>query len=86
MNYTKNSVHTVTIEGYSSQGEGVGRLEGMAVFVKGGLRGEQLRVALTKVDKRCAWARIVDILTHPLPGLSQTVPTTSCAGAAPCAT
>jgi 23S rRNA (uracil1939-C5)-methyltransferase len=63
MSYTKNSVHILTIEGYSSQGEGVGRLEGMAVFVKGGLRGETLRVALTKVDKRCAWARIVEVLT-----------------------
>lgn len=62
MDYKKNSVHTLSIEGYSSQGEGVGRLEGMAVFVKGGLRGETLEIALTKVDKRCAWARILNIL------------------------
>lgn len=53
----------LTIEGYSSQGEGVGRLEGMAVFVKGGLRGETLEIALTKVTKSCAWARIVKIIT-----------------------
>lgn len=63
MEYKKNSVHTLTIEGYTSQGEGVGRLDGMAVFVKGALRGETLEAALTKVDKRCAWARVVRIIT-----------------------
>lgn len=63
MEFKKNSVHTLSVEGYSSQGEGVGRLEGMAVFVKGGLYGEVLEVALTKVTKSCAWARILKVLT-----------------------
>lgn len=63
MEYTKNSEHLLVIEGYSSQGDGVGRLEGMAIFVPGALRGERVRVALTKVDKRFAWARIVEVLT-----------------------
>lgn len=62
MDYRKNSEHLLEIDGYSSQGEGVGRLEGMAIFVPGALRGERVRVALTKVDKRCAWARIVELL------------------------
>ncbi len=62
MDFVKNSEHLLTIDGYSSQGEGVGRLEGMAVFVPGALRGERLRIALTKVEKRHAWARIVEVL------------------------
>ena len=60
---TKNSVHTVTIDGYSSTGQGVARLDGMVVFVKGALRGERCRISLMKVGKSCAWARIVEVLT-----------------------
>ena len=59
---TKNSVFTVTIEGYSSTGQGVARLDGLAVFVKGALRGERCRISLMKVGKSCAWARVLEIL------------------------
>ena len=59
---TKNSIHTVTVEGYSSSGQGVARLEGMAVFVRGALRGERCRISLMKVGKTCAWARVLDVL------------------------
>lgn len=57
----KNSVHTMLIEGYSSEGDGVGHLNGMAVFVKGALQGENATIALTKVTKSCAWARPVKV-------------------------
>ena len=39
----KNEQHPLRIEGYGSAGEGVARLEGQAVFVKGALAGEQVR-------------------------------------------
>ena len=35
----KNEQHPLRIEGYGSAGEGVARLEGQAVFVKGALAG-----------------------------------------------
>ena len=38
----KNSIHTITIDRYASDGQGIGRLDGMAVFVRGALRGEDL--------------------------------------------
>ena len=63
MEYKKNTRHLLTIEGYTSDGDGVGRLDGMAVFVKGALKGETVQVSLTKVGKTCAWARIIDIVT-----------------------
>lgn len=63
MELTKNSNHTLTIEGYSSDGDGVGHLDGMAVFVKGALQGETVLISLTKVARSCAWARIVKIIT-----------------------
>ena len=53
-NVEKNSVHTIDITSYSSEGEGIGRIDGMAVFVKGGLVGETLEVKITKVGKNCA--------------------------------
>lgn len=57
----KNSVHTMVIEGYSSEGDGVGHLNGMAVFVKGALKGEKTVISLTKVGKSCAWARLMKV-------------------------
>ena len=35
----KNEVYPLRIEGYGSAGEGVARLDGQAVFVKGAERG-----------------------------------------------
>ena len=52
----KNSIHTITIDRYASDGQGIGRLDGMAVFVRGALRGETCQVSLMKVGKSCAWA------------------------------
>lgn len=58
----KNSIHTVIIEGYSSTGQGIARLDGMAVFVRGALRGERCQISLLKVGKTCAWARLLNVL------------------------
>lgn len=38
----KNSIHTITIDRYASDGQGIGRLDGMAVFVPGGAAGGDL--------------------------------------------
>lgn len=61
-NMKKNSIHAINITSYSSEGEGIGRIDGMAVFVKGGLVGETLEVKITKVGKNCAWARLNKVL------------------------
>ena len=47
----KNQIHTVTIDGYSSEGLGVCRIEGQVVFVHGALRGEVCAVQILKVLK-----------------------------------
>ena len=59
----KNQLIPLTIEGYSSDGDGVARLEGMAVFVKGALRGEECLVRLLKVGKSAAWGRVEEVLS-----------------------
>ena len=63
----KNEQHPLRIEGYGSAGEGVARLEGQAVFVKGALAGEVCQVQLLKVGKSAAWGRVTQVLT-PVPG------------------
>ena len=63
----KNEQHPLRIEGYGSAGEGVARLEGQAVLVKGALAGEICQVQLLKVGKSAAWGRVTQVLT-PVPG------------------
>ena len=58
----KERTVVLSIDGYGSAGEGVGRLDGQAVFVKGALRGETCRVRLDKVGKRAAWGTVVEVL------------------------
>lgn len=63
----KNQVHPLRIEGYGSAGEGVARLDGQAVFVKGALEGELCQVQLLKVGKTAAWGKVNEIL-ETVPG------------------
>jgi 23S rRNA (uracil1939-C5)-methyltransferase len=58
----KNSIHTVTIDGYTSSGDGVARIEGRAVFVKGGIHGEHCRIKILKVSKTAIYAKIEQLL------------------------
>ena len=77
----KNEVYPLRIEGYGSAGEGVARLDGQAVFVKGALAGELCQVQLLKVGKSAAWGR-----SRPPAGRSRTVPSTPSAAAVSCGT
>ncbi len=56
----KNTVHTLDITGYTTEGLGVARLEdGRVVFVPNTIRGERGQVQLLKVNKNVAWGRAV---------------------------
>ncbi|MCL2568705.1 MAG: 23S rRNA (uracil(1939)-C(5))-methyltransferase RlmD [Oscillospiraceae bacterium] len=59
----KNELHTVTVAGYSSDGDGVARIDGQVVFVKGAIDGETLRVQILRTTKAVAWAKIAEIIT-----------------------
>lgn len=58
----QGEVHTGTVEGYSSEGLGILRLNGAVVFVPQCVRGETVEVRITKVMKTCAAGEIVEIL------------------------
>ena len=58
----KNQLHTVTIEGYTSEAYGVCRLEGRAVFVPRALKGETWRIRIVKVTDTVVYARGDELL------------------------
>ena len=61
MHLEKNQIHTVDIQGYTSEGAGVARLDGMAVFVPGTVSGDRCQIRLVKVCKRHAFGRLESV-------------------------
>ena len=59
----KNSIHTVTVEGYASNGDGVARHEGRVLFVRGALVGETCRVRIMKDAGKIIYARLEQIVS-----------------------
>ena len=58
----KGQVLDVTIEAYTSEGMGVARVDGLAVFVHGGIQGERLKIRIAHLGHTAAYADIVEIL------------------------
>lgn len=58
----KNQVFDIEITGQTHDGLGVGRKDGMAVFVQGAIAGEKVRVKVIKVLKSYAVARIEEFI------------------------
>ena len=58
----EGTIYPAVIDGYASGGEGVARIQGMAVFVKGALRGERAQVRIEHVGRSAAWGHIEKLL------------------------
>lgn len=65
-----NQCATGTVEGYSSEGLGVVRLNGAVVFVPRAVRGEEIELRIIKVMKTAAAGEIVRII-RPSPGAGE---------------
>ena len=52
----------LTVTGYASEGQGVARVEGLAVFVAGAIRGETVRVQIEHLGHTAAYGRILQVL------------------------
>jgi len=61
MELTKNSRHSVVIEGYSSEGLGIAHVDGRVVFVHGAVRDEKCVIQILKVLKNCAFAKVMQV-------------------------
>ncbi len=59
----KNQEHIIDITGYTSEGEGVGRANGQAVFVPGTIIGEKVKVIIVKALKNYAYGKPIEIIT-----------------------
>ncbi len=58
----KGQIVHLTIEDMTGEGQGVGRSDGLAVFVKGAVVGDIVEAELTKVKKSYAFGRLCKIL------------------------
>lgn len=57
----KGSIYTAVIDGYSSEGLGIARVNGAVVFVPYAVRGEEIDLRITKVMKTSCAGEIVKI-------------------------
>lgn len=62
----KNRIYRACIQGYSSEGLGIARIDGQVVFVHGAIRGEICDVLVMKVLKNAAFGKIA-ALVEPSP-------------------
>ena len=57
----KNRIYRAHIDGYSSEGLGIARIDGQVVFVHGAIRGEICDVLVMKVLKNAAFGKAVRV-------------------------
>lgn len=62
MSLEKNQEYEITIEDIGNEGEGIGHIDGMAVFVKDAVPGDVARIRIIKAKKNYAYARLMEIL------------------------
>ena len=60
----KNKEYIMSVTDIGNDGEGIGHIEGFAVFVKDALPGEKIRVKITKANKKLAYGRLMEIIEH----------------------
>ena len=58
----KNEEYIVDIIDYGADGEGIAKIDNFIVFVNRALKGEKVKIVITKVVKSFAYGRILDIL------------------------
>ena len=59
----KNKTYRAVIEGYSSEGLGIARIDGQVVFVHGAVRGEDCDILVMKVLKHAAFGNVSAVHT-----------------------
>ena len=58
----KGQNYELTVEDMSNEGQGIGRIEGLAVFVDGAIIGDVVKAELIKLKKNYAFGRLTEIL------------------------
>ena len=63
MEFQKNDIVTVEIKDIGNDGEGIGRIDGYALFVKDAVIGDIVEARITKVKKNYGYARLEKVIT-----------------------
>ncbi|MBR5113184.1 MAG: 23S rRNA (uracil(1939)-C(5))-methyltransferase RlmD [Clostridia bacterium] len=63
MQIKKNDIIDLEIDNCGLDGSGIGRHDGLAVFVPSAAKGDVIKAHILKVKKNCAFAKIEEILT-----------------------
>ena len=58
----KGNNYVLKIDDMSADGQGIGKIEGLAVFVEGAVVGDVIKAELTKLKKSYAFGRLTEIL------------------------
>ena len=58
----KNDIYQITIEDIGNDGEGIGRIDGMAVFVKDTVMGDVAKIKIVKAKKNYAYGRLEELI------------------------
>ncbi len=80
MDLKKNDELVIIIDDLGSQGEGIGHVDGYALFVKGALPGERVRVRLMKQKKTYGFARLIEVLEPSSERVEAVCPVSSSCG------
>lgn len=62
MSLEKNQEYVIKIVDFGTDGEGIGRIDGMAVFVKDAVPGDEAKIKIIKVKKNYAYGRLMEII------------------------
>ena len=58
----KNDIYEITIEDIGNDGEGIGHIDGMAVFVKDTVMGDVAKIKIVKAKKNYAYGRLEELI------------------------
>lgn len=76
----KGDIIVVPIEDVSDQGQGIGHVDGMAVFASYGLPGDVVKVEITKAKKRYVFGKTLEIETYSPDRIKAACPYTEICG------
>ncbi|MCR4923085.1 MAG: TRAM domain-containing protein, partial [Lachnospiraceae bacterium] len=62
MEFKKNGLVELTIEDFSENGEGIGKIDGYTLFVKDAILGDRVEALITKAKKNYGFARLTKII------------------------
>lgn len=63
MAFQKNEITTVRIDDISTEGEGIGKVDGFTLFVKDAVAGDVVEARIVKVKKNYAYAKVEKVVT-----------------------